>query len=147
MRTLYLDLFSGISGDMFIGALIDLGLDARQLELELTKLPLDGYHLHVTRSQKGSIAGTKFDVHLSSDHNHRHGHDEHSHESHSHAHSHAHAAEHSHTHLHGHAHSQGSEHAHDHSYEHSRTFAEIRQLITRSARSNWVKEKSVAVFQ
>src|SRR5215469_12167165 len=121
MRTLYLDLFSGISGDMFIGALIDLGLDARQLEQELTKLQLHGYHLHVTRSQKGSIAGTKFDVHLSSDHDHPHGH-EHFHEPDSHAHSHAHAAEHSHshTHTHGHAHPHGSEHAHDHTHENSR---------------------------
>ena len=146
MRTLYLDLFSGISGDMFIGALIDLGLDARQLEQELTKLQLDGYHLHVTRSQRGSIAGTKFDVHLSSDHDHLHGH-EHSREPHSHAHSHARAAEHSHTHSHGHAHSHGGEVAHDHSHEHSRAFAEIRQLITGSTLSHWVKEKSVAVFQ
>jgi uncharacterized protein (TIGR00299 family) protein len=132
---------------MFIGALIDLGLDARQLEQELTKLKLDGYHLHVSRSQKGSIAGTKFDVHLSSDHDHHHGHEEHSHEPHSHGHSPPHAAEHSHTHSHGHAHSHGHEHTHTHSHEHSRTFAEIKQLITRSALSSWVKEKAIAVFQ
>jgi uncharacterized protein (TIGR00299 family) protein len=131
---------------MFIGALLDLGLDARRLEQELAKLQLDSYHLHVTRSQKGSIAGTKFDVHLSSDQDHHHGH-EHSHEPHSHAHSHAHASEHSHPHSHGHAHTRGSEQAHDHSHEQSRTFAEIKQLITRSTLSNWVKEKSVAVFQ
>ena len=65
MQTLYLDLFSGISGDMFIGALVDLGVNPATLEKELAKLQLDGYHLHCTRAQKGSIAGTKFDVHLS----------------------------------------------------------------------------------
>ena len=46
MQTLYLDLFSGISGDMFIGALLDLGIDAKTLDRELKKLALDGYHLH-----------------------------------------------------------------------------------------------------
>jgi len=81
MKTLYLDLFSGISGDMFIGALLDLGVDARKLERELKKLKLAGYHLHVTRRQKSGIAGMKFDVHLpdahDSHHDHQHHHDEH----------------------------------------------------------------------
>jgi uncharacterized protein (TIGR00299 family) protein len=63
MKTLYLDIFSGISGDMFIGALIDLGVDARKWERELKKLKLDGYHVHVARKQRSGIAGTKFDVH------------------------------------------------------------------------------------
>lgn len=68
MKILYLDIFSGISGDMFLGALIDLGVDARRLERELRKLKLDSYHLHVTRGQKAGIAGTKFEVHLDAAH-------------------------------------------------------------------------------
>ena len=64
MKTLYLDIFSGISGDMFVSALIDLGVDAAKLERELKKLKLDGYHLHIARKQKSGIAGVKFDVHL-----------------------------------------------------------------------------------
>jgi uncharacterized protein (DUF111 family) len=64
MTTLYLDIFSGISGDMFVGAMIDLGVDARALERELEKLKLDGWHLRVARGQKANISGVKFDVHL-----------------------------------------------------------------------------------
>lgn len=62
MKTLYFDLFSGISGDMFLGALIDLGVDASRLERELKKLPLGGWHLKVSRQINGGIAGVKFEV-------------------------------------------------------------------------------------
>ncbi|HLX96442.1 MAG TPA: nickel pincer cofactor biosynthesis protein LarC [Verrucomicrobiae bacterium] len=82
MKTLYLDLFSGISGDMFIGALIDLGVEVRRLERELDKMKLDGWHVHVLHQQKSGIAGVKFDVHV-----HRgqgHGHPHHSHHDHHH---------------------------------------------------------------
>ena len=70
MKTLYLDIFSGISGDMFVGALIDLGVDPRKLERELKKLKLDGYHLRVARKQKSGIEGMKFDVHLTDEYKH-----------------------------------------------------------------------------
>jgi pyridinium-3,5-bisthiocarboxylic acid mononucleotide nickel chelatase len=120
MKTLYLDLSSGISGDMFIAALIDLGVDARQLELELQKLQLEGYHLHVKRAHKASLEGVKFDVHLAGDHDHA---------TEPHAHDHAHA------------------HSHSHAHEHGRNFAQIGQLITASQLSNWVREKSLAVFR
>ena len=80
MRSLYLDIFSGISGDMFIGAMIDLGVDFRELDRELGKLGLGGYHLHVARKHKSSIEGVKFDVHLEGEPcDHGHGHD-HGHE-------------------------------------------------------------------
>ena len=68
MKTLYLDIFSGISGDMFVGALIDLGVSAQQLEHELSRLRLGGYHLHISRGQKASIEGVKFDVHVEDEH-------------------------------------------------------------------------------
>jgi len=131
MKTLYLDIFSGISGDMFIGALLDLGIDVHRFEHELEKLPLDGYHLHVSRGQKSGIAGIKFDVHLEDDHEHDHHHHEH---------------EHSHSHHHTHSHSHAHEHEHHH-HDQERTFAEIKQLISKSALSEWVKKKSTAIFQ
>ena len=79
MRSLYLDIFSGISGDMFIGAMLDLGVEFRELDRELRKLGLNGYHLHVARKHKSSIEGVKFDVHLEGEdcgHGHDHGHGE-----------------------------------------------------------------------
>jgi uncharacterized protein (TIGR00299 family) protein len=143
MKTLYLDLISGIAGDMFIAALLDLGVDAHKLERELRKLRLGGYHLHISRQQRSAIAGVKFDVHLAHDHDHAHtpaGHE----------HSHAHGHHHGHHHDHPHAHSH--EHHHDHVHEEhdhngQRNFAEIRKLISHSKLSAWVKQKSIAVFQ
>jgi hypothetical protein len=148
MKTLYLDLFSGISGDMFIGALVDLGVDPAKFEQELKKLSLDGYHLHFTRSHKGTINGVKFDVHLADDPGHTHdtlGESERAHEHvHSHSHSHGHAHDHDHDHHHGHEHEHEHEHVHEH--DHERTFSEIKRLILASGLSSWVKEKAVAIF-
>jgi uncharacterized protein (TIGR00299 family) protein len=134
MKTLYLDLFSGISGDMFVGAMIDLGVDAGQLESELRKLRVEGYHLHTARGSKWGISGVKFDVHLETGHDHSHGHN------HAHDHSHGHTHDHSHgpTHSHGHAH---------HEHGHERTFTEISDLIRASTLSEWVRDKSIAIFR
>jgi len=121
MKTLYLDIFSGISGDMFLGAMIDIGVDAAVLEAELAKLNLDGYQLHVGRKTKSNIEGVKFDVHLlpvkGGEHSHEHGHS------------------------HSHSHDDNGGHSHE------RNFADIQSLINASALSAWVKEKSIAVFR
>ncbi len=148
MKTLYLDLISGIAGDMFIGALLDLGVDARRLERELKKLKLDGYHLHISHQQKTSIAGIKFDVHLAHDPGHNHDHD-HDHAGGHHAHETAcgiHVHSHTHEHEHGHEH-HTHEHSHEHSHDKQRNFSEIKKLISSSKLSAWVKQKSIAVFQ
>ena len=63
MRILYLDCFSGISGDMMVGALADLGTTPSTFEWELSKLELGDYHLHFERQTRGGISGVKFDVH------------------------------------------------------------------------------------
>jgi len=168
MKTLYLDIFSGISGDMFIGALIDLGVDAHDLEHELEKLKLEGYHLHVSRAHKAAIEGVKFDVHLAHEHSHEHMHagglthtHSHSHEEHHHAHEHPHPhqhddeGDHDHeqqhhheddqdAHQHEHSHHHHGEQEHEHS--HGRNFSEIKKLISSSRLSDWVKGKSIAVF-
>lgn len=137
MKTLYLDIFSGISGDMFIGAMIDLGVDFHQLEGELRKLGLDGYHLHISRQQRSQIAGTKFDVHVEECGDHCH-----EGEKHDHGHSHDHGHEHHHDHGHSHSHS----HSHD-DHHHERTFADIEKMIRASALSGWVKDRAIGVFR
>ncbi len=135
MKTLYLHLFSGISGDMFIGAMLDLGIAFSEFEAELKKINLDGYHLHAARQIRSGIEGVKFDVHLA--HEHKHAHEPGPLHSHSHSHSPQNFA------LHGlsHTHELG-----EHEHEHGRNFADIKKLISQSALSNWVKEKSTAVF-
>ncbi|MED4917362.1 nickel pincer cofactor biosynthesis protein LarC [Geobacillus thermodenitrificans] len=62
MRILYLDCFSGISGDMTVGALVDAGVPPEKIEAELKKLPLSGYQLQWDRVVKKGIYATKFEV-------------------------------------------------------------------------------------
>ncbi|MBI2652244.1 nickel pincer cofactor biosynthesis protein LarC [Candidatus Woesearchaeota archaeon] len=62
MKTAYFDCFSGISGDMIIGALIDLGLDFNYLKKELKRLNLKGYKIEAKKIIKNGIGAVKFDV-------------------------------------------------------------------------------------
>src|SRR5215216_373143 len=62
MRAIYFDCFAGISGDMIIGALLDLGADAEKLAAQLATLGLSGYQVTADRVKRGSIAAMKFDV-------------------------------------------------------------------------------------
>ncbi|MBN2791912.1 MAG: LarC family nickel insertion protein, partial [Desulfuromonadales bacterium] len=71
MKTLYLDTFSGISGDMFLGLCIDLGVTQSQLEEQLAKLPIDGYRIEVSREQRHGIEGCRVQVHCEETHHHR----------------------------------------------------------------------------
>lgn len=62
MRTAYFDCFSGISGDMTLGALIDAGLSIKELKSHLSKLPIDNYNITAKKVKKNGIAATKVDV-------------------------------------------------------------------------------------
>ncbi|MGV3756880.1 MAG: nickel pincer cofactor biosynthesis protein LarC [Verrucomicrobiota bacterium] len=137
MKTLYLDIFSGISGDMFLGAMIDLGVDLSTLKREVAKLGVDGYHITTARRQKSNIEGVKFDVHLVAD-----GTDSCDVADHDHSHSHSHA--HAHDHSHSHSHASAQEHGHQH--EGNRNYSQIKLLISKSELSDWVKQKAIAVF-
>ena len=73
MKILFYDCFSGISGDMNLGAMIDLGVDKAFLISELTKLNLKGWELYAEKDQRHGIGGTKVTVKQTHhEHTHRH---------------------------------------------------------------------------
>jgi len=137
MKILFLDCFSGISGDMAVGALVDLGVKPSALEWELSKLALGDFHMHFEKESRKSISGVKFGIHEGAthveeggeggEHGHEHGH-EHTHDGdccgHTHEgapadeHAHAHSHEHSHEHEHGHEDKHTHSHTHTHSHSH-----------------------------
>ncbi|MGY3718508.1 LarC family nickel insertion protein [Sutcliffiella cohnii] len=157
MKTLYFDCFSGISGDMVIGALIDAGADPNHLVQQLKKLKIDDeYELKWTKVVKNGITSTKFDVVLLNEGNHHsHSHHEHSHgndhtHDHDHGHSHDHAHEHGHSHDHDHGHSHGHNHSHDHSHDHHhhhRSYKDIVEMIEQSELEDDVKETAQRIFR
>ena len=133
-KILYLECNSGISGDMTVGALLDLGADRGALERALGSLGVGGYHLHFGRTKKCGLDAFDFDVHLEEGdgehHHHHHEHEEgvHGHHHHEHGeeghfqehveagHHHEHGTE-GHFHEHGevgHHHGHGEEHGHSH---------------------------------
>ncbi len=142
MRTLYLDCFAGASGDMFIGALLDCGLDFEFLKAELAKLGVEGYELSLTRVDRSGINSAKFDVHLKAE-NHHH---DHSHE-HSHEHDHHHDYSHEHDHHHNHSHEENPQSAIRNPQSGHRSLSTIKQIISSSALSVSVKERALTIFQ
>jgi uncharacterized protein (TIGR00299 family) protein len=73
-RILYYDCFAGISGDMHMGALVDLGVDPSYLEKELVKLGVDGFKLKIERDSRQGIHGTKVSVVIENPENEKHRH-------------------------------------------------------------------------
>lgn len=133
-KILYLECYSGISGDMTVASLLDLGADRKVLEDALASLHVDGYEIKIGRTFKCGIDACDFDVILDEsayvhDHEHTHHHDEdaHSHEEHEDDHSHDHDhhhhdSEYDHEHMHDHDDDYGHEHHHhdgdEHDHEH-----------------------------
>src|SRR5882724_1814436 len=62
MRAVYFDCFAGVSGDMIIGAQLDLGVDLESMEQQLSSLGLEGYQINRRRVERSGISATKFDV-------------------------------------------------------------------------------------
>ena len=125
MRTLYLDCFAGASGDMFIGALLDCGLDFEFLKAELAKLGVPGYELKLTRVDRSGISSAKFDVELMETPQ------EHDAVPHTHTHTHPHG--HTHTHTHTRMYARARTHTHTHT-PHTRAHARAQY---RDYRDTW----------
>jgi uncharacterized protein (TIGR00299 family) protein len=70
-RHAYFDCFSGISGDMVLGALVDAGADLHAIEADLRKLGLDGWKISATKVKRGEIFATQVKVETSESHHHR----------------------------------------------------------------------------
>ena len=129
-KILYLECNSGISGDMTVGALLDLGADKTELLRVLDSMKIDGYHLHFGRKATCGLDAYDFDVHL---------------EAHEHEHGHEHEHEHGHEHGHEHEHEHGHEHNHEHSHEH-RNLQDIYEIIERMDAGEQVKALAKKMF-
>jgi uncharacterized protein (TIGR00299 family) protein len=79
MKVLYFDCFSGISGDMTVGALLDLGINREKFVKELGKLKLPELKVKILKTKKNGIEGTDFSVSMPHHHHHEHGGHGHSH--------------------------------------------------------------------
>ena len=136
MRIGYLECFSGISGDMFLGSLVDAGVPMSVLEKTTAALNV-GARLHASRVMRGGIAATKVDVLTGDALAEAH-----------HSHKHDHAHEHDHEHGHSHSHEHGHEHSHEHTHEHAehRSLKTILGVIAAAPLSDAVKARATRAF-
>ena len=144
-KTLYLECFSGISGDMTVAALLDLGADQAVLQAALDGLFVHGFETKITRVKKSGIDACDFDVILDSEIN---GHDHdmeylHGHEygEGAHAHDHVHGEG---AHAHDHVHGEGT---HAHSHHQHRGMKEIREIINKAAMTEGARKIALDIFE
>ena len=153
-KTLYLECYSGISGDMVTAALLDLGADEAVLKKALASLPVDGFEVKISRVKKAGLDACDFDVQLDAehenhdhdmaylygtphDHEHMHDHD-HVHEEHDH-HDHA---EHHHDHCHA---EENHPHEHHHHHEH-RQLADVLHILEQADLTENARRTAVRIF-
>lgn len=125
-KTLYLECYSGISGDMTVAALLDLGADREVLKESLKSLPVGGFRTEITRVKKSGLDACDFSVILEQD---NHDHDM----------EYLHGSEKSYT---GH-----HEYTHSHEYPHEhRGMKEITEIIQKSKMTARAKKMAMRVF-
>ena len=172
-KTLYLECYSGISGDMTVGALLDLGAREEALREALEALPLNGYEITIGRTKKCGIDACDFDVILEEEegqeplhhhggeahtHDYEHGSGNHSHGRHSltahchgdEAHTHDDYMHHEHSHgekFHDHPHTHGPE-AYDHHHDHvHRHYADIMHMLDEAPLKQEVRALAKKIFR
>ncbi|HPC99794.1 MAG TPA: nickel pincer cofactor biosynthesis protein LarC [Acetivibrio sp.] len=139
MKLLYFDCFSGISGDMVLGALIDLGIDVDVFKSELQKLGLDEFDISVEKKMKNSITVTDVDVLIKD-------------KVHDHVHSHGCEKEQNHDHgcekgqHHNHGCENGPHGRYHHHHASARNLADIEKIIDDSNLKDSVKQLSKKIF-
>src|SRR6202051_1941430 len=150
MRIAYLECFSGMSGDMFLGALVDAGVAPQTLETTVAALNV-GARLEISRVVRSGITAAKVDVWVDGEKDlpreeyweqrrRQHGH-EHAHDSqHEHEHSHSDAGEISRA-------AAPALHEREHEHSHGRGLTEIRQIISAAAISENAKKTAISIFE
>jgi uncharacterized protein (TIGR00299 family) protein len=128
MRIYHLDCSSGIAGDMFLGACLDLGMPVEVLYDVVARLGLAGISVETRKASRGGFVGTRFRVLQDGKPIEGPDPEEHHHD-------------------HHHHHDHGHPHNHPHHHGHTRGLAEIRDLILGSALSGPVKERALRLFQ
>jgi pyridinium-3,5-bisthiocarboxylic acid mononucleotide nickel chelatase len=129
MRIAYLDCFSGISGDMFLGALIDAGVSPKLLEDTVKALDI-GARLEISTVVRAGISATKVDVYANGEKDlpreifwEQRKND------------------------HPHEHSHGHDHSHEHRHDHGRTLTDIRKIIEEAVLSSTAKATAIKIFE
>jgi pyridinium-3,5-bisthiocarboxylic acid mononucleotide nickel chelatase len=157
MRIAYLDCFSGMSGDMFLGALVDAGVPAKLFEDTVAALNI-GARLEISRVNRSGIGATKVDVFVNGE---KELPREVFAEQQSRVHTHEHDLRHEHGHKHGLEHVELREHNYSqsghestragapapHSHEQGRGLSEIREIIHRASISDGAKRTAIAIFE
>ena len=146
MRIAYLDCFSGMSGDMFLGALVDAGVSSALLEKTVKALHV-GARLEISKVKRSGITATKVDVFVNGEKELPR--DEFFAE---HAHSHQHASTEKNllpgpSNEHQRDHRPGHDHHYDHAHSHGRSLKEIKSLIAQAHISEHSKKTATAIFQ
>lgn len=151
MRVAYLECFSGISGDMLLGALLHAGVSEELLHRTVAGLNI-GAELRVSRVDRSGISATKVDVvvdgnvldeanHERHDHHHSHVQEPYG-DHHHHAHDHEH-----HHHSHDHEHEHHHEHHHDHEHSHGRSLSVIREIINKAEIPERARRTAIRAFE